>query len=83
VIPRLGGYDVVGPDGAPSLVLVHGTRLTRAVWAPQAARLSGEFRRATHLANLDQPDAFSGAIRAFVRGPVARAEGSRAGPRLY
>jgi pimeloyl-ACP methyl ester carboxylesterase len=42
--PDAGAYDVVGPDGAPSLVLVHGTRLTRASWAPQAVRLRDEFR---------------------------------------
>jgi len=34
---------VAGPLGAPSIVFVHGTRLTGAMWAVQQALLSGEF----------------------------------------
>ena len=41
---RGGSYDLTGPPGAPSIVLIHGTRLSRAVWAPQVSRLAGEFR---------------------------------------
>lgn len=41
---RADTYDVTGPPEAPAIVLVHGTRLSRAVWAPQVARLAGEFR---------------------------------------
>ena len=37
-------YDVAGPDGAPAIVFVHGTRLTRAAWSPQMDALAGEFR---------------------------------------
>ena len=28
-------FDVVGPDDAPTIVFIHGTRLTRAMWRPQ------------------------------------------------
>jgi pimeloyl-ACP methyl ester carboxylesterase len=38
------GYTVTGPDAGPPIVFVHGTRLTRAMWVAQAARLGGEFR---------------------------------------
>ena len=31
-------YDVAGPIGAPAIVFIHGTRLTRAVWAAQTCR---------------------------------------------
>jgi pimeloyl-ACP methyl ester carboxylesterase len=37
-------YDVSGQPGAPAIVFVHGTRLSRAAWAPQLAGLAGEFR---------------------------------------
>ncbi len=37
-------YDVAGPIGAPAIVFVHGTRLTRGAWAMQMAALSDEFR---------------------------------------
>ena len=33
-----------GPPGAPSIVFVHGTRLTGSAWAAQQTSLSGEFR---------------------------------------
>jgi pimeloyl-ACP methyl ester carboxylesterase len=45
--PPAGGgspWDAAGPPGADPIVLVHGTRLTRASWRPQANRLAGEFR---------------------------------------
>ena len=35
---------IAGPPAAPSIVFVHGTRLTGAAWAAQQAALSGEFR---------------------------------------
>ncbi len=28
-------FDVVGPEDAPAIVFIHGTRLTRAMWRPQ------------------------------------------------
>lgn len=34
----------VGPAGAPAIVFVHGTRLTRSAWAAQLDGLGGEFR---------------------------------------
>jgi pimeloyl-ACP methyl ester carboxylesterase len=34
----------VGPPGAPAIVFVHGTRLSRAAWAAQLEGLGGEFR---------------------------------------
>jgi len=37
-------WDAAGPLGAEPIVFVHGTRLTRASWRPQADRLAGEFR---------------------------------------
>lgn len=52
-MPAAGGYaaaaddptlTVVGPHRAPAIVFLHGTRLTRAVWAGQLAALGGEFR---------------------------------------
>lgn len=42
--PDSATYVVVGPPDADAIVLVHGTRLTRASWRPQADRLAGEFR---------------------------------------
>jgi pimeloyl-ACP methyl ester carboxylesterase len=37
-------YDVAGPVDAPAIVFVHGTRLTRAAWAPQLGALSDTYR---------------------------------------
>lgn len=39
-----GSYDVAGPEGAPLIVFVHGTRLTRSMWAAQLRDLAGPFR---------------------------------------
>jgi pimeloyl-ACP methyl ester carboxylesterase len=36
--------QAIGPLGAPTIVFVHGTRLTRAAWAPQLDALADEFR---------------------------------------
>lgn len=35
---------VAGPAGGPAIVFLHGTRLTRAAWAPQVDALSDEYR---------------------------------------
>jgi pimeloyl-ACP methyl ester carboxylesterase len=37
-------YDVAGPVDAPAIVFAHGTRLTRAAWAPQMEMLSDTYR---------------------------------------
>jgi pimeloyl-ACP methyl ester carboxylesterase len=37
-------WSVVGPVDAPAVVFVHATRLSRALWAPQLARLGTRFR---------------------------------------
>lgn len=37
-------YDVAGPADGPTIVLVHGTRLTRASWTAQVASLSDAYR---------------------------------------
>jgi pimeloyl-ACP methyl ester carboxylesterase len=37
-------WTAVGPAGAPAIVFIHGTRLSRAQWAPQLSRLAGRFR---------------------------------------
>jgi pimeloyl-ACP methyl ester carboxylesterase len=66
---------VAGPEGAPSIVFVHGTRLTGSAWAAQQRALSGEFRTIAmdlpgHGARAAEPftlesaaDALSAAIR--------------------
>lgn len=40
-------FDVAGPDVAPTLVFLHGTRVTRAMWRPQVAGLADRFRVVT------------------------------------
>lgn len=37
-------YDIAGPEGAPLVCFVHGTRLTRAMWAAQVEALSDAYR---------------------------------------
>ena len=61
---------VVGPPGAPALVFVHGTRLTRSVWVAQQAALSGEFRTIAldlpgHGTRADEPFTLDGAADAL------------------
>lgn len=38
------GYDVAGPADGPTIAFIHGTRLSRGMWAPQLARLSDTYR---------------------------------------
>ena len=40
-------FEVVGPADAPTLVFLHGTRVTRAMWDPQVVGLSDRFRVVT------------------------------------
>ncbi len=42
--PASFGVTAMGPPGAPAIVFVHGTRLSRAAWTPQLQALSDEFR---------------------------------------
>src|SRR5450759_1431027 len=37
-------FDVAGPEDAPTLVFLHGTRVTRAMWDPQVAALTERYR---------------------------------------
>lgn len=37
-------YDISGPLNAPSIVFLHGMRVTRRMWQPQVESLSSEFR---------------------------------------
>jgi pimeloyl-ACP methyl ester carboxylesterase len=43
----VSSFDVAGPDDAPAIVFVHGTRLTRAAWGPQVDGLRDAFRVVT------------------------------------
>jgi pimeloyl-ACP methyl ester carboxylesterase len=40
----LSAYDLAGPAGAPAIVFIHGTRLTRKAWTAQTTALSDEYR---------------------------------------
>jgi pimeloyl-ACP methyl ester carboxylesterase len=42
--PLAATYTAVGPAGAPAIVFIHGTRVTRGAWWPQLRRLRDEFR---------------------------------------
>jgi pimeloyl-ACP methyl ester carboxylesterase len=66
----VAAYDVAGPPGAPPIVLVHGTRLSRAAWAPQVASLARDFRVVVpdlpgHGALADVPFTLAGAADAL------------------
>ncbi len=57
----------VGPTGAPAIVFVHGTRLTRSAWAGQLAGLGDEFRAIA----VDLPAHGSRAGESFALEPAA------------
>jgi pimeloyl-ACP methyl ester carboxylesterase len=40
-------FDVAGPEDAPTLVFLHGTRMTRAMWELQVAALADRYRVVT------------------------------------
>lgn len=42
--PAAMAWDVAGPEGAPGIVFVHGTRLTRSMWRTQMTDLADTFR---------------------------------------
>ena len=61
---------VVGPGGAPSIVFVHGTRLTGSAWTAQQMALSDEFRTIAmdlpgHGSRAAQPFTLNGAADAL------------------
>jgi len=73
---------VVGPPDAPPVVFVHGTRLTRAMWAPQQAALAGSFRTIAvdlpaHGTRADEPFTLDGAADA-VASTIRTEAGGRA-----
>ena len=59
-------WTVLGPEDAPAIVFLHGTRLTRAQWWPQLRRLSGSYRCVAvdlpgHGTQADRPFTIAGA----------------------
>ena len=74
--------DVAGPDGAPTLVLLHGTRRTRGMWRLQVVGLSDTLRVVAadlpgHGALADTAFSLQGAS-AFVADVIEVAAGGRA-----
>lgn len=43
-MPDANAYDVAGPPDAPTIVFVHGMRVTRKMWKPQMERLANSYR---------------------------------------
>jgi pimeloyl-ACP methyl ester carboxylesterase len=75
-------YTAVGPSDAPAIVLVHGTRLSRGMWHPQLAALSGGFRVVAldlpgHGALRDRPFDWDEAVEEIAR-VIDEAAGGRA-----
>ena len=81
--PASAGVVVVGPPGAPSIVFVHSTRLTSAMWTAQQAELSGEFQTIAidlpaHGARAGEPFTLDGASDVFAAAIRDHATGGRA-----
>ncbi len=81
--PASAGVLVSGPPGAPSIVFVHSTRLTGAMWAAQQAELSGEFRTIAidlpaHGARAGEPFTLEGAGDVLAAAIRDHATGGRA-----
>jgi len=81
--PASAGVIVAGPPGAPSIVFVHSTRLTGAMWAAQQAELSGEFRTIAidlpaHGARAGEPFSLDGAADVLAAVIRDHATGGRA-----
>ena len=62
-----GAYDIDGPEGAPAIVFVHGTRLTGTVWRAQMDDLRDTYR----VVALDLPGHGRSADRAFTVADAA------------
>lgn len=63
--------SVCGPSHAPTLLLIHGSTVTQAMWRPQVEALAGEFRILT----LDLPGhGVNGALPFTMDGAVAQIE---------
>lgn len=76
------GWSADGPIGAPPIVLVHGSRLTRAVWRAVSSRLAGEFRVIAldlpgHGSRAAEPFTLAGAA-AVIAAVIDEAAGGRA-----
>jgi len=72
-------FDVAGPEDAPTLVFLHGTRVTRSMWDPQVAALTDRYRVVTvdlpgHGVFADMPFRMPRAV-AIARSVIDRAGG--------
>lgn len=83
--PRIppAGVIVAGPAGAPSIVFVHGTRLTGTMWAAHQAELAAEFRTIAvdlpaHGARAGEPFSLEGAADVVSAAIRDHATGGRA-----
>ena len=77
--PPEPGVSVAGPEGAPAVVFLHGTRLTRGAWAFQVEALATDHRVITidlpgHGARAHQPFTLRGAAQLV--GEVIRSQAS-------
>jgi pimeloyl-ACP methyl ester carboxylesterase len=75
-------YEVTGPDSAPAIVFVHGTRLTRSTWRAQVDALSDTYRVIAmdlpgHGVLSDRPFTLAGAADELAR-VIEAAAGGRA-----
>lgn len=73
----------VGPAGAPAIVFLHGTRLTRSAWAAQLDGLGGEFRAIAldlpgHGSRAAEPFTLAGAAAVVAAAIAEHAAGGRA-----